>query len=82
MLEQKGLEIKFDKIADEDYQKPIKTNNSAFNGKYIEYESRGDKDKNLSPKEYLDMIRPYLRDNKAPMKLRVYLGNEIIDYET
>ena len=28
------------------------------------------------------MIRPYLRDNKAPMKLRVYLGNEIIDYET
>ena len=36
----------------------------------------------LSPKEYLDMIRPYLRDNKASMKLRVYLGNEIIDYET
>ena len=28
------------------------------------------------------MIRPYLRDNKASMKLRVCLGNEIIDYET
>ena len=28
----------------------------------MEYESRGDKDKNLSPEEYLDMIRPYLRD--------------------
>ena len=35
---------------------------SAFNGNYIEYESKGDKDKNLSPKEYLDMIRPYLSD--------------------
>ena len=47
MLEQKGLEIKFDKIADEDCWKPLKTNNSAFNGKYIEYERRGDKDKNI-----------------------------------
>ena len=35
---------------------------SAFNGNYIEYESKGDKDKNLLPKEYLDMIRPYLSD--------------------
>ena len=31
---------------DEDYYKPIKTK-SAFNGNYIEYESKGDKDKNL-----------------------------------
>ena len=35
---------------------------SAFKGNYIEYESQGDKHKNLSPKEYLDMIRPYLSD--------------------
>ena len=34
----------------------------AFNGNYIEYESTGDKDKNLSPKQYLHGIRPYLRD--------------------
>ena len=33
---------------------------NAFNGNYIEYESKGDKSKNLSLKEYLDMIRPYL----------------------
>ena len=33
---------------------------SAFNGSYIEYESNGDKDKNLSAKEYLDMIRSNL----------------------
>ena len=35
---------------------------SAFNGNYIEYESKGVKDKHLSPKEYLDTIRPYLKD--------------------
>ena len=48
-------------IFDEDYYKPIKTK-SAFNNNYIEYESKAVKDNNLSPKEYLDIIRPYLRD--------------------
>ena len=35
---------------------------------YIEYKSQGDRYENLSPKEYLDVIRPYLRDlkNKQP----------------
>ena len=60
----------FDEI-NEDYYKPVKTK-SAFNNNYIEYESRGDKDKNLSPKEYIDMIRSYLRDvinnHKTPLK--------------
>ena len=50
----------FDEV-DKEYYKPIKTK-SAFNGNYIEYESKGDKDKNLLPIEYFDMIRPYLRD--------------------
>ena len=53
--------VAFNQSTDEDYYKPIKTN-SAFNGNYIEYESKGDKDKNLLPKEYFDIIRPYLRD--------------------
>ena len=52
---------------DEDYYKPIWTK-SAFNGNYIEYESKGDKNKNLSPKEYLDMIRPYLSDMMTDYK--------------
>ena len=43
---------------DEDYYKPIITK-SAFNNNYIEYESKGDNDKNWSPKEYFDIIRPY-----------------------
>ena len=34
---------------DEDYYSPIRTK-SAFNGNYIEYESKGGKDKNLSSK--------------------------------
>ena len=54
---------------DEDYYKPIKTK-SAFNGNYIEYESNEDKDENLSAKEYLNMVRPYLsniiNDHKTP----------------
>ena len=75
----------FNQSTDEDYYKPIKTK-SAFNGNYIEYESNGDKDKNLSAKKYLNMIRPYLNDiindHKTPKKLRVHSSNEVFDYET
>ena len=70
---------------DENYYRPIRTK-SAFNGNYIKYESKGDKDKNLSPKEYFDMIRPYLsdiiNDHKTPKNLSVHSRNEVIDYET
>ena len=40
------------------YYKPIRTK-GPFNNNYIEYESRGDKDKNLSPEDYLNIMRPY-----------------------
>ena len=50
-------------------------NDDGFGGRnnnYIEYSSRGDRYKNLSPEEYLDLIRPYLRDlinnHKASME--------------
>ena len=46
---------------DEDYYEPIIIN-SAFNSNYIEYESKGDKDKTSSIKEYFNIIRPYLSD--------------------
>ena len=66
----RNIENLFDEI-NEDYYKPVKTK-GAFNDNYIEYESRGDEDKNLSPQEYLDIIRPYLRDmknnRKAPLE--------------
>ena len=76
----------FDLSIDEDYYKPIRTNWD-FNGYIeIEFESKGDKDKILSVKIYLHMIRPYLsniiNDHKTHGKLKVHSGNKIIDYKT
>ena len=47
-----------------DYYNPIKTDDgfARRRNNSIEYMSRGDRYKNLSPKEYLHMIRPYLGD--------------------
>ena len=36
--------------------------NEALEGNYIEYESREVNDDNLSFEEYLNIIRPYLKD--------------------
>ena len=49
---------------DRDYYKPIRTNDGSAGRRnnYGEYKSIGDRYENLSPKEYLKMIRPYLRD--------------------
>ena len=45
---------------DRDYYKPIRTDDGFAGRKnnYIEYESKGDRYENLSPEEYLDMIKP------------------------
>ena len=62
--EYKGInEIQYliNKINEEDYYEPIKFKHS-FDDNYIEYESRGDKYNNLSSEEYVNIIRPYLRD--------------------
>ena len=57
-----------------------------MNSNYIQYESKGDKDKTSSTKEYLNMIKPYLRDiindHKSQGEWKVYSGNTMIDYET
>ena len=54
---------------------------SAFNGNYIEYEFKGDKDKNLSPKEYNAMTRPYLsnmiNDHKTRREWKIQLTMQI-----
>ena len=57
----KEIENLFNKISEEDYYGPIKIRDS-FDDDYIEYESRGDKDNNLSLEEYFNIIRLYLRD--------------------
>ena len=69
----RNIENLFGEVDEEDYYKPIKTY-SAFENNYKKYESRGDRNKNLSVKKYLYKIIPYLRamisDHKATMKLK------------
>ena len=69
----------FDLSIVEDYCKPIIVK-SAFNGNYIQYESKGDKGKNLSIKRYLKMIKPYLSDfinnHKTHGLVRYHSGNK------
>ena len=63
---------------DRDSYKPIRTDDG-FAGKrnnYIEYKSKGDRYENLSPKEYLNMIKPYLRDLINNHKLAMELNND------
>ena len=55
------IEILLGEISEEDYYKPIFVK-SYFNGNYKYYESRGDKVKGLSVKQYLNKITPYLYD--------------------
>ena len=76
----RNIDNLFNEINKEDYYEPIEIK-SAFNGNYIEYESKGDKD-NLSLEEYLDIIRPYLRDmidnHKAYSEWKIQLVMKII----
>ena len=75
----------FDLSFDEDYYKPIKTN-YAFDGNYIEYESKGDKDKILPIKECLHIIRPNISNiingHKTQGESKVYSGNTVAVYKT
>ena len=74
----------FDLSIDEDYYKPIITN-VAFNNNYIQYESKGNKDKILTLREYLDMIRSYLsniiNDHKTQGEWRIHSGNTITEHK-
>ena len=66
--------------SEEDYYEPVKFS-SAFNNNYIKYESNEDKDKTLSIKEYLDMIKEYLsdviNDHKTQDERKIQLTMEI-----
>ena len=59
------------------YYKPIRTNRgfAERNDNYMEYTSKGDRYENFSPKEYLNVIRPYLRDLINEYKPTVVLNN-------
>ena len=51
----------FEQQEEKDYCKPKRVSNF-WNNNYIEYESDGDKNRNLSLDEYLNKIKPYLRN--------------------
>ena len=72
----KDIENLFDLSITEDYYKSIIVK-SAFHNNYIQYESKGDKDKILTISEYLDMIRPYLvgmiNDHKTQSEWKIQL---------
>ena len=52
------MENLFDEASEEDYYKPILVK-SSFNGNYKYYESRGDKEKRLSVRQYPNKITPH-----------------------
>ena len=56
-----GLDYLFNELNEEEYYKPTEVK-SAFDGSYMLYESRGDKDAKLALHEYFDKIKPYLKD--------------------
>ena len=47
-------------LENEDFHTPIRVGNF-YSNNYIEYESNGDRDKNLSIEEYLNKIKQYLK---------------------
>ena len=51
----------FENEEEENYYKPIAVS-IFWSNNYIEYESNGDRNKTLSAEEYLNKIRPYLKD--------------------
>ena len=51
----------FDEVIEEDYYKPILVK-SSFKGNYKYYESRGDKEKRSSVKQYINKIKSHLYD--------------------
>ena len=71
----------FDLSIDEDSYQPTITKD-AFNNNYIQYETKGDKGKNLSIKKHLNMINPYLsdimNDHETQGKWRIHSDNKII----
>ena len=76
-----GLDYLFNEVIEEDYYEP-KEIKRAFDGSYILYEIKGDKDAKLALWEYFDKIRPYLKDmidnHKAKGEWKIQLVMRII----
>ena len=65
-----GLDYLFNELNEKDYYRPTKIK-SAFDGTYVLYESKGDKDNKLALYKYFDIIKPYLKDMIDDYKSKV-----------
>ena len=76
-----GLDYLFNEVNEEDYYELIEIK-SAFDGTYVLYESRGDKDANLARYEYFEKIKPYLKhmidDYKSKDQWKIQITMRII----
>ena len=76
-----GLDYLFNELNEVDYYEP-KEVKSAFDGSYVLYESKGDKDNKLALYEYFDIIKPYLKDliddHKAKGEWKIQLSMRMI----
>ena len=76
-----GLDYLFNELNGEDHYEP-KEIRSAFDGNYMLYESRGDKDNKLALHKDFDIIRPYLKDMiddyKSKGEWKIQLSMQII----
>ena len=74
-----GIDYLFNE--EDDYYKP-KEVKSAFDGSYVLYEGKGDKDSKLSIDQYFDIIRHYLKDliddHKSKGEWKIQLSMRII----
>ena len=76
-----GLDYLFNELNEVEHYKPTE-GKSAFDGTYILYESKGDKDNKIATYEYFDIIRPYLKymidEHKAKGDWKIQLTMRII----
>ena len=76
-----GLDYLFNELDEGNYYEPREVK-SAFDGSYMLYKSRGDKESKLAIYEYFHIIRPYLRDmidnHKAGGESKIQLTMRII----
>ena len=79
-----GLDYLLNEVNEEDYYKPTEVK-SAFDGSYVLYESKGDKDNMLAIYEYFDKIKPYLKDmidgkSKGEWKIQITMRNNLYSF--
>ena len=76
-----GLDYLFDEVNEKDYYEP-KEIKSTFDGNYVLYKSKGDKDAKLALWEYFDKIKPHLKemvdDYKSKLEWKIQITMRII----